>query len=95
MDGILMSGHYRGTYIVHNRVDRFHHMIQKVPRVQASGLSVPFALDVLFHHLVVEEPQAFWHVTKITAFAPNAKVKYEVYYTACNCWRRRHRRIHF
>lgn len=90
----LLSHRFDCTYILHNVVDRCHHIVEKVARVQAPRLGVALTLDVLFHHLVVQEPQALGHVSEVGALAPHAEKQDEVNDATRHGRRRVHGGVH-
>ena len=82
------------TYLRHNIINWFNDIVQIVTSVQTLRLGVTLALNVLLHHLVVEEPNAFRHVAKVASFAPDAEIENQIHDAARHCRGCRHGGIH-
>mmetsp|Transcript_15232 Transcript_15232/g.38355 ORF Transcript_15232/g.38355 Transcript_15232/m.38355 type:complete len:400 (+) Transcript_15232:3872-5071(+) len=78
----------------HNIINWFNNIVQKVTSIQTPGLGVALALDVLFHHLVVKEPNALGHMAEIASFSPDAEIEDQIHNTACHCGGCRHGSVH-
>ena len=83
------------THLCQDAVDGFDDVVQEMAGIQTTCLSVSFALDVFFHHFMVQKPDTLSHVAQVASFAPNAKVKDQINDATGHSRRSGHGGIHF